>query len=333
MVTANANMAEAVGVAAGVHIVPLMSADQVIELAVEAERLGYDYCLVADEGFHPDIYACLAVIARETTRITIGAMTNGYTRHPAVTAAALATVNELSGGRTMVTVLAGGSMVLSPMGIERVRPFRVVSDTVDILRRLWSGDVVKWEGLEYRLDGAQLGLGAQDIPIWLAGRGPLMLGLAGRAADGAVLTVKPDLGSALGIIDEAAIVGMRSPKRVYLGRICYTPEMLQGQRATLSFVLMDSPPRVLGSLGLDESSIELVQRAAAQNRPELVDPLVTDDLLRRYQIAGTPGECAEEVKRLVGTHDLDAILVDVLSTDLAENLALMRDTLPIITGG
>ena len=90
--------------------------------AVEAERLGYDYCLVADEGFHPDVYACLGAIARATDRITLGVLTNGYTRHPAVTAAAAATVNELSGGRLVVTLLAGGSMVLTPMGIERARP-------------------------------------------------------------------------------------------------------------------------------------------------------------------------------------------------------------------
>ena len=133
-------------VAAGVHIVPLMPAGDVISVAVEAERLGYEYCLVADEGFHPDVYACLGVIARATDRITLGVLTNGYTRHPAVTAAAAATVNELSGGRLVVTLLAGGSMVLSPMAIERVRPARVVADSVQVLRRLWSGNEVSWQG-------------------------------------------------------------------------------------------------------------------------------------------------------------------------------------------
>ncbi|MFV1991435.1 MAG: LLM class flavin-dependent oxidoreductase, partial [Acidimicrobiales bacterium] len=121
-------------VKAGVHIVPLMSADNVINIAVEAERVGYDYCLVADEGFHPDIYTCLGAIAQATERIRIGPVTNGYTRHPAVSAAALATVNELSQGRTFVTLVAGGSMVLDPMGIERLRPYRVMRDTIEVMR-------------------------------------------------------------------------------------------------------------------------------------------------------------------------------------------------------
>ena len=266
-------------VAAGVHIVPLMPADDVISVAVEAERLGYEYCLVADEGFHPDVYACLGAIARATDRITLGVLTNGYTRHPAVTAAAAATVNELSGGRLVVTLLAGGSMVLSPMGIERARPARVVADSVQALKKLWSGDEVSWQGQTCSLDRARLGMGPQSIPLWIAGRGPRLLELAGQQADGVILTVKPDLGAALSLVEEAAAVADRAePSRFYLGRICYTPELLEGQRRTLSFVLMDSPRRVLESLGLTTDEIAVVEHAAGGNHPELVDELVTGDL-------------------------------------------------------
>ena len=320
-------------VAAGVHIVPLMPAGDVISVAVEAERLGYEYCLVADEGFHPDVYACLGVIARATDRITLGVLTNGYTRHPAVTAAAAATVNELSGGRLVVTLLAGGSMVLSPMGIERARPARVVADSVQALRRLWSGDEVSWRGETCSLDRARLGMGPQSIPIWIAGRGPRLLGLAGQQADGVILTVKPDLGAALSLIGSAAAAaGRPDPHCFYLGRICYTPDLLEGQRRTLSFVLMDSPPRVLQSLGLTPGEIEVVEHAAGANHPELVDELVTDALLQRYQVAGTAEECRAEVEELAREHSLSGVLIDALSEDLDENLAVLADSLPLIHG-
>ena len=320
-------------VAAGVHIVPLMPADDVISVAVEAERLGYEYCLVADEGFHPDVYACLGAIARATDRITLGVLTNGYTRHPAVTAAAAATVNELSGGRLVVTLLAGGSMVLSPMGIERARPARVVADSVQVLRRLWSGDEVSWRGQTCSLDRARLGMGPQSIPIWIAGRGPRLLELAGQQADGVILTVKPDLGAALSLVEEAAaMAGRPEPSRFYLGRICYTPELLEGQRRTLSFVLMDSPPRVLQSLGLTSDEIAVIEHAAQTNHPELVDELVTDALLQRYQVAGTAEECRAEVEELAREHSLSGVLIDALSEDLDENLAVLADSLPLIHG-
>lgn len=320
-------------VSAGVHIVPLMPAEDVITVAVEAERLGYDYCLVADEGFHPDVYACLGAIARATDRITLGVLTNAYTRHPAVTAAAAATVNELSRGRLVVILLAGGSMVLSPMGIERSRPARAVADCVQVLRRLWSGREVSWSGQTCSLDRARIGMGPQPIPIWIAGRGPRLLELAGRQADGVILTVKPDLGAALSLVEEAAATAGRGDlERFYLGRICYTPELLEGQRRTLSFVLMDSPRRVLESLGLSAAEIAVVEHAAGANRPELVDRLVTGDLLRRYQVAGTPTECGAEVEQLARRHRLNGVLIDALSSDLDENLSVLADTLPIIAG-
>ncbi len=316
----------------GVHIVPLMPADAVVELGIEAERIGYDYCLVADEGFHPDVYACMGAIARETDTMRIGPATNGYTRHPAVTAAAVATIDELSGGRAFVTLLAGGSMVLSPMGIPRERPYRVVRDTIEVLRALWSGEVVDWEGEQHSLRGAQLGNGARDIPIWITSRGPLLLRLAGRVADGALLTVKPDLDAALTIVDEAAAgAGGRRPERIYLGRIAYTPEMVDEQRRTIGYVLMDSPERVLRSLGLDDDERAAVVRAAIDHDPEGLSGVITDDLLHDYQINGTPEECSAGVAALVATHRLDTVLVDVLSHDLDENLALLHDTYQILS--
>ena len=318
-------------VAAGVHIVPLMPPGDVIAVAVEAERLGYDYCLVADEGFHPDVYACLGAIARATDRITLGVMTNGYTRHPAVTAAAAATVNELSGGRLVVTLLAGGSMVLSPMGIERARPARVVADSVQALKGLWSGEEVSWRGETCSLDRARLGMGPQTIPVWIASRGPRLLTLAGQQADGVILTVKPDLGAALSLVEEAAArAGRPDLHRFYLGRICYTQELLEGQRRTLSFVLMDSPRRVLESLGLSADEIAVVEHAAGANQPELVDEIVDGDLLRRYQVAGTAEECRAEVEQLARRHSLSGVLIDALSSDLSENLAVLAESLPII---
>jgi len=244
-----------------------------------------------------------------------------------------ATVNELSGGRLVVTLLAGGSMVLGPMGIERTRPARVVADALGVLRMLWSGGEVSWRGETCALDRARLGMGPQSIPVWIASRGPRLLELAGQHADGVVLTVKPDLAAALSLVEEAAaIAGRPGPERFYLGRICYTPDLLEGQRRTLSFVLMDSPRRVLESLGLTPDEIAVVEHAAASNQPELVDELVTGELLRRYQVAGTPAECRAEVGELARDHSLSGVLIDALSSDLDENLAVLADSLPIIAG-
>ena len=316
----------------GIHIVPLMSANDVIAIAVEAERIGYDYCLVADEGFHPDVYACLGAVARETSRMMLGPVTNGYTRHPAVSAAAVATLNDLSDGRALVTLVAGGSMVLNPMGIERAKPYRVLRDTVQVMKALWSGESVNWQGETHQLVDASLATGAQSIPIWISSRGPLLLRLAGREADGVLLTVKPDLGAAFELADEGMeAVGRRSrPERIYLGRICYTPEMFDEQRQTMPFILKDSPVRVLESLGFSEAEID---RIVSTQDPSQLSDLMSDDLLAQYQIHGSPQECSGQIRALVSEQNLDTIMVDVLSQDLDENFELLDTTYNIITDG
>ena len=166
----------------GIHIIPEMSTKEIVDVAIAAEELGYDYCLVCDEGIMHDVYVCLGAIARETSRIKLGPVTNGYTRHPAVTAVALASLNELSDGRAVAMLVAGGTLALQPMGISREAPLGVMRDTIEIMRHLWTGETVTWEGKRHKLDSAQLGMSKQDIPIWMAVRGPKNAGYGRRVS-------------------------------------------------------------------------------------------------------------------------------------------------------
>lgn len=314
----------------GIHIIPTMPVNQIIDLAVEAENLGYDYCLIADEGFMPDVYVSLGTIARQTHRIKLGPVTNGYTRHPAVTATALATLNELSGGRALVTLVAGGSMVLPPMGIAREAPLTVVKETIEILRQLWTGGSVSWQGQRYRLEGARLALGPQNIPIWLAGRGPKMLALAGTLADGVVMTVKSDLADALEIVEQGLEPGKPAPYKIYLSNLAYTPEMLDQVVDMLVFIMKDAPPRVLKGFGLTDPEIANIRHVAETSGPPATARFITPDILKKYQIAGTPDECRREFHETVQKHNLDVFLLDVVSPDFQTNLELVRTTHSLI---
>ncbi len=140
----------------GIHIIPMMKAKEVVDIIVAAEELGYDYCLLCDEGFTADVYVTLGMAADRTSNIMLGPVTNGYTRHPAVTAASLATLNVLTNGRAFVNLVAGGSMVLTPMGIPRQAPLAVAEDTIQIMRKLWTGEQVSYQGAHYALEKAQI---------------------------------------------------------------------------------------------------------------------------------------------------------------------------------
>ena len=320
------------GIALGLQIVPTMGSAELIETIVVAEELGYSYCMVADEGLMLDVYAVLGAAARATSTIRLGAVTNPYTRHPAATAAAISTIDEMSGGRAFVTLVAGGTMVLHPMGLERSAPLALMADTIMALRLLWRGEPVTWQGRRLSLEGAQLTTGTHSIPVWVAARGPRMLELAGAHADGLVLMVKSDLGDAFGIAEvarqaagEGGGAGGSPLTRVYLDRLAYRPEMIEEAKHLYGYAIMDSPPRILRNLGLNEAEIAGLKDAFTQGGPEAVGRLVTDELVASYQIAGTPEECRDQLQHLIEAHDLDAFFVNIISPGPAANRDLLTE--------
>ena len=181
-----------------VNLIPEAPAVVIRDLAVEAERLGFDRCLVYDEGLATrDVYATMTAIVLATERMAIGpGITNAYTRHPAQTAAAIATLDELSGNRAFLGIGAGGSLTLDPLALSRVRPVETVRQTISACRRLFAGEIVDLDAPTFAMRSAHLDFARADLPIWLAGRGPLMLDLGGAEADGVILDFvhKPSLG-------------------------------------------------------------------------------------------------------------------------------------------
>jgi 5,10-methylenetetrahydromethanopterin reductase len=312
----------------GIQLVPTMGVGEAIETVQRAESLGYDDCMIADEGFMHDVYAVLGAVAGATDRIRVGAVTNPYTRHPAATAAALATVNELSGGRAFVTFVAGGSAVLHPMGLERTAPVRVLDDAIEICRRLWSGEAVDFEGSRFRLDGAQLSTGPHDIPIWVAARGERLLELTGRKADGVVLMAKTDLADALEVVGRAG----RPVSRLYLDRLAFTPAMIEEAKSHYAYAILDSPPRMLHNLGIDEATVGAMREAFARGGPDAVAPLVSDEMVASYQIAGTRDSCESQLADLMERHRLDGFVLNVISPGLDANVELMTQVRDIVSG-
>ena len=64
----------------GINIIPMMPVQEIIIIIKAAEGFGYSYCLLADEGSTPDVYVTLGAAAIQTKEISLGPVTNGYTR-------------------------------------------------------------------------------------------------------------------------------------------------------------------------------------------------------------------------------------------------------------
>src|SRR4051795_10176014 len=171
---------------------------ELIELAREAERLGYDSAWSA-EAWGTDAVTVLTWLAATTSTIKIGAAIMQIPgRTPANTAMTAATLDLLSGGRFLLGLGTSGPQVVEGWhGQPWGKPLGKTREYVEIVRAALRRDVVEHAGEHYRIpwDGpGATGLGKPlkmmlrpmraDIPIFLAALSPKNVALAAEIADG-----------------------------------------------------------------------------------------------------------------------------------------------------
>ncbi|MCE0765976.1 LLM class flavin-dependent oxidoreductase [Pseudonocardia kujensis] len=166
-----------------------------------AEDLGFDWVSIWDH-LHPairppdagslDSVVCHTALAFATQRVRVGSLVYsvGF-RHPAVLARAVATIDQLSGGRAELGLGAGWhreeyDAFGFPFESPAVR-LRRLREGATVVRRLWTEEVVDHEGEFYRLDGARCGVRpVQERPrIWVGASGEKRgLGVVAAVNDG-----------------------------------------------------------------------------------------------------------------------------------------------------
>src|SRR4051812_43607603 len=162
------------------------------ELARWIESLGYDDLWLTDSSLHAGdvyVYASLALAARTTLRVGT-AVTNPITRHPAITANAAGTLARLAPGRFVCGIGVGDSP-LPEIGLKLAK-VDTLTQTVELMRRLWAGETLSGRFLRWDFDRAKLsrppeGEIAGGIPVYWSASGPRTLEAAGEHADGVIL--------------------------------------------------------------------------------------------------------------------------------------------------
>ena len=148
--------------AVSVGISPRQSLASWTDLAGELEAEGVDELWLIDSQLAmKDVYAGLLLAAQRTSRMLLGpGVTNPLTRHPTVTACAVAAVAEVSGGRAALGLGAGDSAVHG-LGWQPARVAQVEA-AIRFLRAVLRGEQAEWEGRAHRLPYA-----AGPVPVWL----------------------------------------------------------------------------------------------------------------------------------------------------------------------
>ncbi len=169
-----------------------------IDYVVEAERLGYTHAWFADsQMIWSDAYATAALAADRTSTIKIGTGVSVAATRPApVTAAAMATINQLAPGRTFCGI-GTGNTAMRIMG-HKPMTMAAFDQYLSELKPLLAGEEaeVTWKGktspVRHIMPDAGFVNFEDPIPMYVSGFGPKSLALAGKHGDGLVLSVPPN---------------------------------------------------------------------------------------------------------------------------------------------
>ena len=291
----------------GFTLKPDHDIERLIALTRQAEAAGFSHGWLFDNHVpFMEVYPLLTLMAINTTHMRLGTcVTNPATRDPSVTASALATLDEISGGRMDLGIGRGDASVRS-LG-KPPTTMKTLEQAATVIRDLVEGRPTRYEGADLSLPWAE----GWQLPTWIAGYGPMALALAGRIADGLVLQLAdPDLVRwMVGLMRDAAVAAGRDPASIrvqaaapaHVGRVEECRERVRWFPGLVAGHVMDLVNRY-PSDQLPESLTGYIQdRDGGGDRPvpefsSSSAAAVSDDVVDRFAIVG-PRE--EHVRRLV----------------------------------
>ena len=306
----------------------------------EIESLGYDYLWLTDSSLHArNCYAYLTLAAVSSSRLRLGtAVTNPVTRHPAITAAAAATVDEVSGGRAILGIGAGDRPLLV-LGHKPCAPADL-ADAIEAIRALWSGDEVTVAAPGYTLDHARLRFDARPgLPIYVSASGPRTLELAGGLADGVILLIGlfPDAVTwALERIDRGARAAGRARPHTALfayGAISDDSGAALAAGRSIAAWFPQTAPHLCTLAGLPADIAGAVRASYAGGEFQEAGSaarLLPDGFVRRMALAGNSAEAAGRIRDVLGA-GVDSVHVFPLGDDRMATVRAFADVMSHIS--
>ncbi|MAU83371.1 MAG: glucose-6-phosphate dehydrogenase (coenzyme-F420) [Gordonia sp.] len=280
---------------------------ELVEIAVLAEEHGLDSVTVSDHfqpwrhngGHAPFSLAWMAAVGERTKRVQIGTsvMTPTFRYNPAVIAQAFASMGCMYPGRIMLGVGTGEALNEYATGFQGEWPefkerFARLRESIRLMRELWTGEEVNFDGEYYKTQGAYMyDVPEQPIPVYVAAGGPVVARYAGRAGDGFICTsgkgaelYQEKLIPAVKEGAEKAARDFEQIDRMIEIKISYDPDP----------ELALENPRFWAPLSLTAEQKHSVNSSTEMER--LADELPIEQVAKRWIVASDPDEAVEKVK-------------------------------------
>ena len=297
-----------------------------VRMAQRAEADGFDGWFVVDsQNLAGDCYVALAQAAAATESIQLGTgVTNPFTRHPAVTASAIASVHASSGGRAVLGIGRGDS-ALAHLGLAPA-PVRLFERYLEQVQAYLRGDEVRFDDLGSpglaevgtldlagRPSASRLHWLPADlpkVPVTVAATGPKVIDAAARVADRVTFALGADPARVGWGVQRAraADPGARRSLGAFVNVVCHDDRdaarrLASGGMSTFArFNVMHGTTHGPMADG-DRSLLREVHDAYDMRRhTQAGSPQaerLTDDFAEGFAVLGPPDRCIERLRALV----------------------------------
>jgi len=319
----------------GIEFVPRESYWKIMYYAIQADRGGFSNLWITDHFNNRNVYTTLTAAAIYTNKITFGpGVTNPYMVNPVVTAQAIATLDELATGRVVLGMGAGDKTTLDSVGVEMQKPLVAVKESIDIIRKMISGETVAYDGEIFKTAGAKFLFKTRgSIPFYVGAQGPKMLALAGKIGDGVLINAchPKDVEYAVSCVKEGVAAAGKNFDQIDVA--AYTSfsvheDIKKANKAAVpvvSFIVAGSPPQLLERHGIDVKKAEEIKEALKANNWGQAFSGVTPGMISAFSVCGTPDMCIERIAELLKSGISQFVVGSPIGANVREAIKLVSD--------
>jgi 5,10-methylenetetrahydromethanopterin reductase len=317
---------------------------ELLRLAVLAEQAGVDSVWFPHDPFMRNTWVLTSAAATLTKRVQLGGVgINPYTMDPSEVATYAATLDELSGGRCIVGLGLHTDDMVKWTGYDTSDYLGVTREAVDLLRRLWRGEVAT--GQRHYHWTAQCYLRFKplrpDIPIYVSSFGDDFHELAGEIGDGCqpMLTPPADAGRVVAAIERGIARSGRARAPYTVSGCAWLSISADGalaaakMRGMISYFGPYLEEEALARIGLTRGDFAPIRARIDAGDYTGAQALVTDAMLR-LAVVGTPRQVIRQIEDLARDGIDEIGFGGPLGPDAAEAIELFgREVLPHFRGG
>lgn len=291
--------------------------DELLQNYVRYARLMEKYDFYSFQSYDHLMYkpawAVLFTIASHTSKLQLGPVTTQpFFAHPALTAANLACLDEISGGRALIGLSRGFQFYLDMLSLKPERPITAVKEAVEIIDKLIRGGRGSYTGLVFRTSGntyLRWKPPRTRIPIFIGTWGPRMFRLAGRM-EPVSGTVTDTLWNPQFVpvimenLRRGALEGRRDPDELIIGvrPLTSISKNIDAAQKTIRSALVDylphlSPLREFA--GIDEVEVRTVREALNRGDLSKAESAISEKSIRSFTATGTPDDIIDQTEEMI----------------------------------